>query len=276
MAVGRHFVTWAVAHAESAGGAGLRRVPLLGGIVHRVSQRLSPPGRRDWVIVRSGPGAGLDVLLDTRFEAIVWKGEYEREVLDLLPAFLRPGGVVYDVGAHLGLFSLIAARLVAPGGSVFAFEPDDRNLTRIHDHLERNAATNIEVVPLAAWSANGSVSFVEDTRPTGNQGKATFEPGTAVVQTVTLDHFAATHPAPSLVKIDVEGGEEEVLRGAQSVLAGAGPIVLCEVHLEGGGEAERLGRVTDFLTARGYDVEQLTPDMDPTHLLARPKESVGP
>src|SRR5258708_5051371 len=96
VAVGRRFVTWALAHAESAGAASLRRVPLLGGVVHSASQKLSPPGRRDWVTVRSGPGAGLDVLLDTRFEAIVWKGEYEREMLDLLPGLLHPGDVVYD------------------------------------------------------------------------------------------------------------------------------------------------------------------------------------
>jgi hypothetical protein len=90
---------------------------------------------------------------------------------------------------------------------------------------------------------------------------------------VTLDEFSATHDPPDVLKIDVEGGEEEVLRGADEILRHIKPHVICEVHLEAGAAEGRLERVTAFLTDRGYDVEHLTPGLDPIHILARCPDS---
>lgn len=248
----------------------VRAIPVLGPATSRLSHRLSPPGERVWVTVRGGAGAGLELAIDPRFEGLLWSGAWEVEMQEALIGALREGANVYDVGSHVGFMALSAARAVGPGGRVFAFEPDPENRARLIHHVERNGFANVEVVPRAVWSHAGTVGFTRaSTDAAGLQGRASEAGGD--VEAVTLDEFALDHPAPDVVKIDVEGAELEVLGGARRVLAEHRPTVLCEIHLEAGGHAERLPEVTRLLEDAGYAVEQLTPQLDPTHVVARPR-----
>lgn len=246
----------------------IRRLPVVGSLVHALSHRLFPQGSRMWVSVRTGPAEGLELQLDPRFNGAIADGTYERVVQDALVRVARPGGVVYDIGAHLGFFSLLAARLVGADGLVVALEPDARNAAEVRSHVARNTIANVELVESAAWSDEGELAFEADRdHETLSYGRVSTT-GTERVPGTTLDRLAASRRPPTVVKIDVEGGELDVLAGASDVLAQHHPAVLCEVHLEAGAAADRLGLVTALLERYGYRCEQLNPESDPTHVLA--------
>jgi len=219
--------------------------------VRRLVNRLVG-GRARVVRILSGAGRGARLELDLTREKAYWLGYYEGPVQRFLQEQVVPGAVVYDVGAHIGFVSLCAARL---GARVFAFEASPENVSR----LRRTAALNglpIEVVERAVWDSDEGVALV----PGASASEWRSSPGGAVPST-TLDAFASTHPAPDVVKIDVEGAEARVLRGARRLLAERRPVVVCEVH----GEAQR-AEVRRLLAE--YDVEPLESEW---RLVARPR-----
>src|SRR5438046_2678167 len=113
------------------------RLPFLGSALKNFSRAAIPSDARVWTSIRSGPGKGLWIHLSPRFEMEYLKGDYEAPVERILLSNLRPGTVFYDVGAHIGIFSLIAARNLGAHGSVFVFEPDPTNVRRIKEHASR-------------------------------------------------------------------------------------------------------------------------------------------
>jgi FkbM family methyltransferase len=248
---------------------------VLGACAHGLMLRLMPAGTRLAVRVRKGAGADLLLSLDPRYEAPYAAGFHETALLACLAAHLKPGDVLYDVGAHIGYISLVAGRLVGPSGKVFAFEADPENARRITGHAEMNALPQVELVPFAVWSECKTLSFHRDaatsSRNTGavtalEQGQSAA--GVIVVEAVTLDHFAADHPSPTVVKIDVEGAEEEVLKGAEEVFRRSKPTLICEVH--NGRAAEG---VAAWLARMGYQSKWLTAGAEfPRHLVAHPME----
>jgi FkbM family methyltransferase len=175
------------------------------------------------VTVRSGAARGCRLALDLSKEKAYWLGTYESAVQRFLRESIAPGAVFYDVGAHIGFFSVCAAKL---GATVVAIEPDPSNVTR----LKRNAELNgfdIRVIEAAAWSQTGEVAFAsgESTK----EGRAGEGVGT---RSVTIDEIAAQERPPTVVTLDVEGAEVAALSGARRVLRQFAPVVLCEVHGE--------------------------------------------
>jgi FkbM family methyltransferase len=174
--------------------------------------------------------------LDSRFEMEYASGFYEPMIEALLLSSLKAGGVFYDVGAHIGLFSLLAARIVGQTGSVFAFEADPENAERIQEHRRRNGLDNIQVIPSAVWSSAGRLTFARaSANSSRNQGAVTVsaaneKTNTIQIEAVTLDAFAQEHLPPTLVKIDVEGGEAAVLEGSEELFKSKSPMLICEVH----------------------------------------------
>jgi FkbM family methyltransferase len=245
---------------------------VLGECTHQLMLRLMPAGTRLAIRVRKGAGAGLRLSLDPRYEAQYAAGFHETALLACLAAHLQPGDVLYDVGAHIGYISLVAARLVGASGKVFAFEADPENATRITGHAEMNALPQVELVGAAVWSECKTLSFYRaaatSSRNTGavttlERGKTA--DGVIVVEAVTLDHFAADHRSPTLVKIDVEGAEEEVLKGAEEVIRRSKPTLICEVHNERAAEG-----VAAWLARMGYQSKWLGKGLEfPRHLVAR-------
>lgn len=173
------------------------------------------------VKIRGGLARGLRAELDLRNEKAFWLGHYEPHVQAFLRANVRPGDVVYDVGANVGFFSLCAAQL---GGRVYAFEVAAGNVAR----LERNVGASglpIEVVEAAVWEEDGTVDFVSGE----NASEGHVLPGFGV-RAIALDSFARDNEPPTVLKIDVEGAELHVLRGAQEVLATSVRALTCELH----------------------------------------------
>ena len=169
-----------------------------------------------------GPGRGLRWIAGSSSHGC-WLGTYEPEVLRAFADLVRPGMVVYDVGANVGLFTLVAA---ARGARVHAFEPAPRNLHFLTAHLSRNGLADVvSVVEGAAGRASGTARFRSES--TGLEG-AIDPNGTLEVSVVALDEYPG--PDPQVLKIDVEGGEADVLAGAARMIARSRPTIFLELH----------------------------------------------
>jgi FkbM family methyltransferase len=211
-----------------------------------------------WLRSRAGwrtrvlPG-GLRISLDmsTPYEAMVWLGWEEREELALLGGLLGPGDTFVDCGANIGLWALVAAPLVGEGGRVIAFEPNPAAAGRLAQHASQSPV--IEVHRMALSYEPGSLSF--EPAEHHNLAHVSSE-GSIRVQATTLD--AAVEPPVHGIKLDVEGHELEVLRGAGRALASR-PWVMVEfntLHTP----SRRLGDwpVHELLTGLSYRASALS------------------
>jgi FkbM family methyltransferase len=145
---------------------------------------------------------------------------------ELFVQFASRDGDFLDIGAHIGYYSMYLQPLVR---KVYAFEPDPRNLP----DLRRNAASvsNIEVVALAVSSQCGTAQFYIGGDSTLSTLEA-IEGRTVEVQTTSIDDFIASRPGikPTLLKVDAEGHDFEVLLGMRSTVAAHQPILLIECN----------------------------------------------
>ena len=250
----------------------LVRMPIIRTALKKLTRSAVPLDTRVWTDIRAGLGKGLALYLDPRFEMDYASGKYEVHLQRALSAHLQPGSVVYDVGAHIGVVSMFASELVGSAGTIFAFEADPENAERIKTHAQRNDLSQIQVFSCVVWSSNGQLSFERaSAQSSRNQGSVApmsdrIKKDTIVVEAISLDNFASGHLAPTLIKIDVEGAEVDVLRGCDRILAQSHPTVICEVHHS---QAEL--HVRAWLSQRGYSLEWLTASTEfPRHLLATP------
>jgi FkbM family methyltransferase len=173
--------------------------------------------------------------LNPRTGGAYFEGRGEAEVQETLQKHLKAGMTFYDVGANIGFFTLIAARLVGESGQVIAFEADPEIAGRLREHLARNKFGWANVEERAVWSVTGPLSFARtDPSESPDRGlghvAANSERGTIEVAGVSLDEFALTHPAPDFIKCDVEGAEVEVFKGAARLLRDKRPVIVCEMH----------------------------------------------
>lgn len=222
-------------------------------LVNRVLPRNVVP-----VVVRSGPAAGITVLIDPQTEKFFWTGAHELPVQQALQRLLRPGATFWDVGAHAGFFALLAARLVGPDGRVDAFEPLPENRRRLERALELNGAANVHVHDCAVSDCAGATTLY------GSSASVTWSlvPGgerdeTLAVAAKTLDSLAESLPPPDVLKVDAEGSEPAVLRGGLGLLRERRPAILLE--------ADEAGVAALVETIPAYSAERL----DATHWLVR-------
>jgi FkbM family methyltransferase len=159
----------------------------------------------------------------------------------VLRAVLSPGDCFYDVGANLGTYSLWASPLVDESGQVHAFEPVPETRGRLEALITQNALRNVTIVP-AAVGAEAGVGYLRTvpgasglahlstqvSEQVAEQSGVSERSGCIEAPLVSLDDYARQNPPPSLVKIDVEGHELGVLRGARSLLDTHLPAVVFE------------------------------------------------
>jgi FkbM family methyltransferase len=217
--------------------ARLRRVPVLGRCVSWAGAKLVPRDALAWVQVQDGPAQGLWLHLNPRTGKTYFEGGGEPEVQQALRQHLRAGMTFYDIGANIGFFSLLAARLVGEKGRVVAFEADPEIAARLREHVARNEFGWITVEEKAVWSEPRAVFFARTdpaTSPDRGLGHvvSVSEGNTIQVSAVSLDDYTKTRPTPDFLKCDVEGAEVEVFRGAQRLLTEKRPGIICEMHSE--------------------------------------------
>jgi FkbM family methyltransferase len=208
--------------------------------------RLLPEGPT-WVAVRSGPAQGVRLLIDTKKEKFLWTGLHEPAVQRAMTVLLEPGMTFWDVGAHVGFFTVLGARLVGDRGQVHAFEPMAENRWRLAAAVEKNGSRNVTIHDVALSSAQGdAVLHAHESSAMWSLAGAGTEGDT--VRCETLDSIEL--PAPDLIKIDAEGFELEVLRGGRKLLSGARPALLVEFTT-----SELVDEARELLD--GYAFEQL-------------------
>lgn len=175
-------------------------------------------------------------------------GSYERPQTRLFERTIRPGATVLDVGAHVGYYTLLAAELAGERGRIRAYEPDPRNAGCLRRHVRLNRLGMVEVIEAAVAERDGVAAFaVGSGTGTGHLGGS----GPLRVRTVSLDEECARESLrPSAIKIDVEGAELAVLRGATGTLSHARPVLFLSTHGEG-----VHARCLDFLEGAGYRCE---------------------
>lgn len=195
-----------------------------------------------------------------RFRAV--SEVYEPEVWRLLMNEVREGDVVADVGAYIGLYAVALARRVGPTGRVLAFEPEPTNFAALRAHVELNGLTGtVRLFPVAVGQSEGRVAFSAGS----SQSCLGDGPGRRIeVDSLRLDSIVRDGPV-DILKIDVEGFEEHVLRGSATLLADSRRrprVIFVEVHPYAW---QRAGTSTEsllgFLRGHGYR---------PSHLDGRP------
>jgi FkbM family methyltransferase len=134
-----------------------------------------------------------------------------------LVARLRTGDVFVDVGAHIGMYTLIAAHVVGPTGHVFAIEPQPACLEPLRANVSLNAFTNVVPVATAVGDVDGEIGFSANERSMGGMISRTAE---ATVPILRLDTFARERslPAIDVLKLDAAGNEHPALLGATEML----------------------------------------------------------
>ncbi len=161
---------------------------------------------------------------------------YEAELSNFLRGAVRPGDVVLEVGANIGIFTVLLARWLAPHGHVYAFEPTPTAKAALEDHLRLNRVEEMATVISSALSDSpGMAKFYADGTSGQNTLSATHSrvPSAQciVVSVDTLDAYClANNLKPQLIKIDVEGFEYHVLRGSMQTVASAAPRIVVEFH----------------------------------------------
>lgn len=195
-----------------------------------------------------------------------WLGSYELRKRKAFEAEIRPNTVIYDIGANVGFYSLLAAHLSGQDGRVYAFEPLGRNVDFIRRHAALNQFTNIEVFEAAVAEYSGEVFFDPGfSIATGHIS----EKGTVKVRQVCLDELLAAGEIvpPDVIKVDVEGAEFAVFKGAQKLVEKFRPLIFLDTH---GRDVHDL--TVQFLTDYGYHIELLDGRSlaDSKELIARP------
>jgi FkbM family methyltransferase len=180
-------------------------------------------------------------------------GSYEPEQTALFERWIGAGSTVLDVGAHVGYYTVLASVLAGPRGRVLAFEPNPRNHGFLARHVAINRCANVELVQAAVSDTAGTARFDFGT----GSGTGHLAPGGALeVRTVRLDEVCRERGiTPAAVKIDVEGAELQVLRGAEQTLGAARPVVFLSTH-GAAVHAECLA----WLGARGYALSPILGD----------------
>ena len=173
-------------------------------------------------------GARFIIGPDLGLYPFVRAGGFEKRELDWLLPRLRQDDVVWDVGANVGIYSVLMAKRAA---RVVAFEPVAATVEHLQRNLDLNDAHNVTVVEAALSDAPGEGTMA--TMPGGAGGNHLTRGGEhsdVAVRVTTGDEYAGSHGAPDVIKVDIEGFEPDFVRGAVGVIREHRPMLTLEVN----------------------------------------------
>lgn len=197
---------------------------------------------------------------------IFWTSYYNRRIVSLISQLLRPGMIVIDVGANIGEISMTAAKRVGGNGRVIAFEPIDKIADELQANIDRNRLNQIIVerlglsdtfaVDIPVYASCGQGTAADEHHGLGSLfGASTGQAPVQHISTTTLDNWIADHQIArvDLIKVDVEGAELMVLKGAKRTLQQFKPALIVEVQETTATTAGYRARdILDYLAALGY------------------------
>jgi FkbM family methyltransferase len=205
-----------------------------------------------WHVIQRGPGKGTQLFMDNSggLASEMIQGTYDEYFFEAVKKKKPEGKVIFDVGAHIGYDTLIFAKMVRKKGRVIAFEPNPFNRERLELNLSQNTqlADRVIVHDVALSDTEGIVDFLMTNMVDGWASSGSFldtahtnmehdkyekELGFQRTKTTvtTIDAYVKKHKVkPDVIKIDVEGAEQEVIRGAMRTLKNTKPVLYIELH----------------------------------------------
>lgn len=179
---------------------------------------------------------------------------------------LKNGMIFFDIGANVGYYTILGARLVGSQGKVFAFEPLIQNLYHLYRHTLLNKTNNVTIVSAACSDTLSLAIFsAGENSATGHLGEENDTDNKFPVLTISIDEVVQRlHVFPSVIKIDVEGAELSVLKGAKGTLRKEKPKIFLSTH------SDVLRKTClEYLREYGYAYEVLSQDkLNPSEFLA--------
>jgi FkbM family methyltransferase len=192
----------------------------------------------DFLLLGRGVGrniSGFNIKFPARWSRY-FEGDYEQANVDFLKANVKPGAIVFDIGAHLGLMSVICAKLNNNAGAVFAFEPTPGTFGLLQKIVKLNGASCVQCVNKAVAKQSGMLEFYLSADEGSNSNslvtKNSKRRKAVKVEVVSVDEFAREKRLANLhfIKIDAEGSELDVLKGAEKTLMRFRPKMILALH----------------------------------------------
>ena len=220
------------------------------------------------VIKEIAPGVRLFIDLSDHVIGLnILRGQYEQDEIRFVRRLLKPGDSAIDVGGHIGFFTMQMAAAVGPDGRIYAFEPLDSNANLLERSIAENGfGDRVRFQRAAVGAAPGTATLTFPVETLNSGGAYLLRNGSAPlagnqkkdVPLVALDALELRRPV-RFIKMDVEGAEPQVLRGAARILKEDTPVILSELHPT---QLERASGVTagEFLAqiaALGYRAHRL-------------------
>lgn len=204
------------------------------------------------VPIQAGPLRGKKWIISSGIRFI--RGTYVERDARILTEHIKKGETVYDVGAHVGYFTVLSSILVGNDGKVFAFEPVPLNLLFLNKHIRINHCGNVKVIETCLSDTIGEASFDD------SHGSATghlSQNGRCKVPVTTLNAMVAggVLPPPDFIKINAEGAEQTILQGGLAVIEKYKPRLLITFHSE-----ELKANCIKMLEENGYIVQLTSRD----------------
>ena len=179
-----------------------------------------------------------------------WLGTYELDKQLLFQKEIKSEMIIYDVGANVGFYSLLASVLTGDNGKVFSFEPLPENLYYLKKHIELNSLENIKIIEKAVVDRTSTTYFTaSDNRSKSHLSNN----GEIKVETISLDEFIAQgNPQPDLIKMDIEGSEFDALIGTRGLLKSKKSVIFLATH-----SAEIRVKCLKLMADFGYTVKSV-------------------
>ena len=234
--------------------------PIMSRMIRNSLNRIAPQGLSK-VSIAAGGIEGLEMNLDLQSEKDYWLGTYESELQEAIEDWVKPGHIIYDIGANIGYITLLFAKRTGSEGHVYAFEALPANVNRLSSNIEvNNYQERVTIIEAAVQDRTGSSEFLVGPshgmgKVQGSAGRNSFEYDNKIqVDGVSIDDFIdnSNNPPPDIIKIDIEGGEVLALPGMNKLLKERHPIVFIELH---GSEAAQVS--WDVMKTAGYGFSQM-------------------
>ena len=219
-------------------------------------------GRRRTFVTKLQPNLRIRLYGDSELCRLIYCRNFEATEREFVNHFLRPGDVFVDVGANIGLFTLIAASRVGPTGKVIAFEPTSKIYERLVGNVRLNRLRNVDCVRSALSDHTGELDLLQsvDGFDAWNSFAGPTKGQSALPERVGViewDRYAEVHRLSgkvTMMKIDVEGWESRVLTGGREMLSRSDSPVLQVEFTDDAAQAagSSCRALYEFLESLGY------------------------
>lgn len=233
----------------------IRKIPFVAGLQRMIFKTFLTGAEFDYQIT-AGPAKGLNYPISLPDDKLIWTGTWEIDFSVQLEKAVADGAVCYDIGGHRGF--LAGVMLMSGASQVHCFEPNPENADQVRKVIALNSDRDMQIHQMALADEDGEAEFVVMGESSmGKLGTSSFqkdEKGVTSFKVIvrSLDSLVAETGMrpPGLMKIDVEGAEVAVLRGAEATIKEHHPLLFIEFH-----SGDLMQQCADFLQLLGYSVE---------------------